>query len=93
MDNEGKRQKLESELGCQIAALSSSYSSEAGDYHMTRLIDALILTDKFWELFSEDDLPYTRRELELIAQNRQEKRNRIIEIRKELEGLDNVVGY
>ena len=91
MDKEEKRQILESELCCQIAALSSSYSSDAGDYHMTRLIDALILTDKFWELFSEDDLPYTRGELETLAENRQKIRDRIIEIRKEIEELKDAV--
>ena len=88
MANSEKAQTLKQEEIELLADLTAN-SQDAGDYHFVRLIDALILTDKFWEIFSENDLPYTRMELEILAQNRQDKRNRIIEIRKELEDLEN----
>ena len=49
-----------------------------------RLVDALVLSDKFWQVFDGVTLPYTREELQAFALDRQRKRNRIIEIRRQL---------
>ncbi len=73
---------FESEKACLIAALDNSENQEVGDYHFIRLIDALILSDKFWTLIDGIELPYTREELTEFAQTRQAKRDRIKEIRQ-----------
>ena len=77
-----ERMNLETEKGCLLAALENSENKEVGDYHFIRLIDALILSDKFWALIDGIDLPYTREELTAFAQARQAKRDRIKEIRE-----------
>jgi len=45
-------------------------------------MDVLVTSDKFWELFGNLPLPYTREEYVQFAADRQAKRDRIKEIRK-----------
>ena len=77
-----ERTSLESEMACLLAGLSSDVNEQAGDYHMTRTMDVIVTSDKFWELFGDLDLPYSREEYTQLAANRQAKRDRIKEIRK-----------
>ena len=78
-----EREQKEQEIRNMQCDLSANVS-EAGDYRFVRCIDALIKSDKFWELIDGIELPYTREELTTFAANRQAKRDRIAELRKEL---------
>ena len=80
---EEERRIKEQEIRNLQADLSANVS-ETGDYRFVRCIDALIKSDKFWELIDGIELPYTREELTEFADNRQAKRDRIAELRKEL---------
>lgn len=80
-----ERESLEQEERDLICDLSAAVS-DTGDYRMIRCIDALILSDKFWDLIDGIELPYSRDELTEFARARQAKRDRIKEIRKILEG-------
>jgi hypothetical protein len=77
-----QREELEREERALHTALSSDRDALAGDYHMIRMVDALVKSDKFWALFEGIELPYTREELTAFVANRQAKRERIIEIRR-----------
>jgi len=77
-----ERMSLQSEMACLLAGLSSDVNEQVGDYHMTRTMDVLVTSDKFWELFGNLPLPYTREEYVQFAADRQAKRDRIKEIRK-----------
>ena len=78
-----EREALAQEERNLISDLSAAVSA-AGDYRFVRLVDALVLSDKFWQVFDGVTLPYTREELQAFALDRQRKRNRIIEIRRQL---------
>lgn len=80
-----QREELEREERALHTALSSDRDELAGDYHMIRMVDALVKSDTFWTLFEGVELPYTREELTAFIANRQAKRERIIEIRRLLE--------
>jgi hypothetical protein len=79
-----ERQQLEQEERNLICDLSAAVS-DTGDYRMIRCVDALILSDKFWDLIDGIELPYSREELTGFARARQAKRDRIKEIREILE--------
>ena len=76
-----EREALAQEERNLICDLSAAVSN-TGDYRFVRLVDALILSNKFWQVFDGVELPYTREELKAFAAERQAKRDRIIEIRR-----------
>lgn len=78
-----RREALAQEERNLICDLSAAVSN-TGDYRFVRLVDALILSDTFWQVFGSVELPYTRDELKAFAAERQAKRDRIIEIRHQL---------
>lgn len=78
-----QREALAQEERNLICDLSAAVS-KTGDYRFVRLVDALILSDAFWQVFDGVELPYTREELKAFAAERQAKRDRIIEIRRQL---------
>ena len=63
-------ERLRQERCDLISTLDSSVSSEAGDYHVVRMVAAAMKSDKFWELFGDVEFPYTREEFEQIEENR-----------------------
>ena len=75
-------ERLRQERCDLVSALDSSVSSEAGDYHVDRMIAAAMKSDKFWELFGDVEFPYAREEFEQIEANRAAARARIKEIDK-----------
>ena len=78
-----RREALAQEERNLICDLSAAVSN-TGDYRFVRLVDALILSGTFWQVFGSVELPYTREELKAFATARQAKRDRIIEIRRQL---------
>lgn len=77
-----EREALESEKTCLLAALRNDENHAVGDYLMVRTLDVIVQSDKFWELFGDLDLPYTREQYAQFVAARQAKRDRIIEIRR-----------
>ena len=78
-----KRQDLERELGELTADLFYS-ASPVADFKPVKVLDAVLRSEKFWELFGNENLPYTKEQVLEFLDTREAKRVRIREIQKEL---------
>jgi len=79
-----QRQAIEQEIRNLQSDLFTMIDRSA-DYHCLKFLDNVLKSDKFWELFGDLELAYTRAELTEILNIRQAKRERIIELRKQLD--------
>ncbi len=79
-----EREQIQQEISNLQQDLFTMVDGSA-DYHCLKFLDGVLKSDKFWELFGDLELPYTRAELTAILDARQAKRDRIIELRRLLE--------
>ena len=85
MENQ-KRQDLERELGELTADLFYS-ASPVADFKPVKMLDAILRSEKFWQMFGDESLPYTKEQTIDFLNTREEKRVRIREIQKELDEI------
>lgn len=80
-----EKQKVEAEIAALQWDLSSHASADKGDFHPIKMMDAILKSDKFWELFAGVELPYSRADVNEFLAKREATRAKIRELKKQLE--------